>query len=657
MMAARLCVIASCCWCLTAALILDASDAADVAPEPNRTIADVIANDESLDDFYSLLEAAGLVDLLRDSNSGDLTVFAPTFVNKFDNKYLTKPWILHLRDILKLHFAQGNISSDQLLVNKTTLEMLNGEQVRVKVVDSSVILLSSSNTDEALVVKSDLFATNGVVHKINTALLPFWYNLDLVSLAVKLEEVWDDISASMGFLWLAVDKGGLQPFGDAVTVFYPTDSAWVEVDAETWDYYTDPKNTLEAVELAKGHVVETVYPTVSAKDGDVLTTMAGTRISVTVLPDSNNTILLNDELPLDHRRDILAKNGIVHGIGKFLIPPPLPPTTAPSPTFKPNSSGAINETMLFQDITLTFIGVFKRLTNDELSMFENVTATWYRDFFAAREVALNLRNFSTEVSVTHQKIITNEASLTLTYDQAIMYVSLGDPKLLNEEYVTAPFLDADTNNEYWWRLITTIETFFDLQSPIEVPQISNATATEAPNESDSERQLSIGAITGVAVGVLLILVFIAAFAAFRWGSKRRDMSAIPAVAVPAEDNVMPSNRSDVTMRPEMIVEVLPPPSGLQTDIVDDLLPPSDMRTEKVNTDFPPSGKPLPAYKDQVRHATAPIITQSDPAFTVAVPKYTDQSQPKLVVDVPTQSEREGENEASLPDFKDQARGR
>ena len=156
----------------------------------------------------------------------------------------------------------------------------------------------------------------------------------LFQLAFLLATQWGDISVGMQLIIQAV-QGGLTVFGEELTAFFPLDTAFRELEPEILAFYMDPVNTADLVKLLQGHLVETVYSSVGATDGEVLTTLSGTQIVVSVLPD--NTVMFNDAA-LDPRSDILASNGIIHGITKVFLPPTTMPTTSSSPTQTPSSS-------------------------------------------------------------------------------------------------------------------------------------------------------------------------------------------------------------------------------------------------------------------------------------------------------------------------------
>ncbi|MEX0323293.1 MAG: fasciclin domain-containing protein [Puniceicoccaceae bacterium] len=123
----------------------------------------------SFNTLAAALTAAGLVDTLQ--GDGPFTVFAPTdeafaklpagtveSLLKPENKQA-------LIDILTYHVVAGEVTSDQVvkLDSATTVE---GSDVAIKVKDGSVFV------DNAQVVKTDISASNGVIHVIDSVILP-----------------------------------------------------------------------------------------------------------------------------------------------------------------------------------------------------------------------------------------------------------------------------------------------------------------------------------------------------------------------------------------------------------------------------------------------------------------------------------------------------
>lgn len=137
--------------------------------------ADIVDTAAAAGSFSTLLaaaEAAGLVDALK--AEGPLTVFAPT-----DEAFAALPagtveTLLQpenkdaLAGVLKLHVVAGKVKSKDLAGQQITATTLNGD-LAVDGTDG-VVLTAPGST--ATVVTADVSASNGVIHVIDTVLLP-----------------------------------------------------------------------------------------------------------------------------------------------------------------------------------------------------------------------------------------------------------------------------------------------------------------------------------------------------------------------------------------------------------------------------------------------------------------------------------------------------
>ncbi|KPK48687.1 MAG: hypothetical protein AMJ63_17980 [Myxococcales bacterium SG8_38_1] len=115
------------------------------------------------------LEAAGLVDTLK--GDGPFTVFAPTdaaFAKLPEGtvESLLKP---ENRDqliaILTYHVVPGKVKAADV-VKLSEAKTVNGQDVAITVADSGVQI------NDANVVKTDIGASNGVIHVIDTVIIP-----------------------------------------------------------------------------------------------------------------------------------------------------------------------------------------------------------------------------------------------------------------------------------------------------------------------------------------------------------------------------------------------------------------------------------------------------------------------------------------------------
>src|SRR6476646_1960369 len=134
--------------------------------------ADIVETAVAAGSFNTLVtavKAAGLVDTLK--GPGPFTVFAPTdeaFARlpggSVEN--LLKPENKQqLVAILTYHVVPGKVMSKDLVGKKTMAKTVEGTQVSIDATDGARV-------DNAKVVKADIEASNGVIHVIDTVIIP-----------------------------------------------------------------------------------------------------------------------------------------------------------------------------------------------------------------------------------------------------------------------------------------------------------------------------------------------------------------------------------------------------------------------------------------------------------------------------------------------------
>ena len=113
------------------------------------------------------LTETGLVEALQ--SDGPFTVFAPT-----DDAFAKLPegtleTLINdketLKKILLYHVVAGEVTSKEV-VNLTKAETLAGKNIKIKVIEGSVMINNSK------VIGADIMASNGVIHAIDTVLIP-----------------------------------------------------------------------------------------------------------------------------------------------------------------------------------------------------------------------------------------------------------------------------------------------------------------------------------------------------------------------------------------------------------------------------------------------------------------------------------------------------
>uniref|UniRef100_A0A8C3G4F1 Periostin n=1 Tax=Cyclopterus lumpus TaxID=8103 RepID=A0A8C3G4F1_CYCLU len=134
-----------------------------------KTIYELLVDDRRFKIFLSLMETAGLTDLLK--QEGSYTIFAPTddaFANLSREDFaLLKSDLNALRIILLYHFSNGIFINGGLEGGVTNLlKTLQGNNLQVISVNNSI------NVNSVDVAESDLMATNGVIHVVKNVLYP-----------------------------------------------------------------------------------------------------------------------------------------------------------------------------------------------------------------------------------------------------------------------------------------------------------------------------------------------------------------------------------------------------------------------------------------------------------------------------------------------------
>lgn len=135
-------------------------------------IVDVAASIEDFSTLVAAVEAAGLVETLK--GDGPFTVFAPTdaaFESALASLGITAEELLAdtetLTSILTYHVVAGEVdAATAISLDGQSAETVNGATVDISVVDGAVMV------NDATVTTPDVQASNGIIHVIDTVLLP-----------------------------------------------------------------------------------------------------------------------------------------------------------------------------------------------------------------------------------------------------------------------------------------------------------------------------------------------------------------------------------------------------------------------------------------------------------------------------------------------------
>jgi uncharacterized surface protein with fasciclin (FAS1) repeats len=270
----------------------------------SNTIYDIVSNSTDHTTLEAALDACSL-DAFFSDPMASLTLFAPT-----DAAFSALPSgtvtalladIPLLTSILEHHAVQGTVMSSMLSNNQVVTTLL-GTDVTVTITNGMVYI------DNAQVTVADIVADNGVVHVIDAVLLPPSNSIyDIVSNSTD----HTTLKAAIDACGLDATLSGAGPF----TLFAPTDAAFNALPAGTVTALL--ADIPQLTDILKHHVVGDGVTSGQLSNGQVVTTLLGTDVTVTI---TNGMVYIdNAQVTV---ADIVADNGVVHVIDAVLLPPP-----------------------------------------------------------------------------------------------------------------------------------------------------------------------------------------------------------------------------------------------------------------------------------------------------------------------------------------------
>ena len=323
---------------LALALVVGLLPTAAFAQDEPADIVDTAVAAGNFSTLVAAVQAAGLVDTLK--GDGPFTVFAPT-----DEAFAKLPAgtvdaLLAdpegaLKQILLYHVVPGKVLSSDLS-DGLEAPTAQGENVKFTLADGKALV------NDANIVAADIEASNGVIHVIDSVILPPSLaaasaeatpeaaamaaeatpeaTAEAMAEAAPVADIVDTAVAAGSFKTLvaAVQAAGLVdalkgegPF----TVFAPTDDAFAKLPAGTVDaLLADPKGDLTQILLY--HVLSGKVLAADVKDGLEATTLQGKPVKFSI---KDGKPYINDAQIVT--TDIATSNGVIHVIDSVILPP------------------------------------------------------------------------------------------------------------------------------------------------------------------------------------------------------------------------------------------------------------------------------------------------------------------------------------------------
>ena len=280
-----------------------------------KDIVDTAVGAGSFKTLAAALTAADLIPTLK--GAGPFTVFAPTDAAFAKIPKADLDAILadkkKLTDILTYHVIAGAVpASTVVTLDGKSAKTVNGAEVKIAIVGGKVVLNGNVN-----VVTTDIKASNGIIHVIDSVLLPPAPSPVAVAGGKTIVDVAES-AGSFKTLLAAVDAAGLTatlrsagPF----TVFAPTDDAFNVLPKETLAFLLKPENKKALTDILTFHVVPGSVNAAKVVASHDLPTVNGKRSAITV---RGGRVYINGaEIKVT---DIATSNGIIHVIDTVMIP-------------------------------------------------------------------------------------------------------------------------------------------------------------------------------------------------------------------------------------------------------------------------------------------------------------------------------------------------
>lgn len=271
--------------------------------------ADIVDTAVGAGNFKTLAAALGAADLVETlKGDGPFTVLAPTdaafaklpegtveTLLKPENKAM-------LAGILTYHVVPGKVMAEQV-VGLSGAQTVNGQRVDIKVDGATVMI------DGATVTTTDIACDNGVIHVIDSVILPADKTIPATAAAAGQFETLLTAAKAAG---LAEVLSGEGPF----TVFAPTDEAFAKLPEGTVATLLKSENKQKLVDILKYHVLSGRVYSADAVAAKSAKTLEGSSVAIRV---TDAGAMINDAKLV--ATDVDASNGVIHIVDSVLMPP------------------------------------------------------------------------------------------------------------------------------------------------------------------------------------------------------------------------------------------------------------------------------------------------------------------------------------------------
>ncbi|NGP75845.1 fasciclin domain-containing protein [Balneolaceae bacterium YR4-1] len=307
------------------------------------SILEIAASSEDFSTLAAAVEFAGLQDALNGKRQ--FTVFAPTneaFDALLAELDLTAEELLVeenkelVTNILLYHVAPGSRDAEDVTESDQVNTLLK-KFITVQE-DDGAFLVGNEENGFAQIIATDIFASNGVVHAIDSVMLPPTgknagdgedddegededrEDLDTILEIASSSEDFSTLAAAVEFAGLSEALGGKRQY----TVFAPNNEAFDALLAElglTAEELLVEENKELVTNILLYHVAPGARDAEDVTESDQVNTLLEKYISVQ--EDDGAFFVGNEENGFAQiiATDIFASNGVIHAIDNVMLPP------------------------------------------------------------------------------------------------------------------------------------------------------------------------------------------------------------------------------------------------------------------------------------------------------------------------------------------------
>ncbi len=288
-------------------------------PPPTKNIVETAT---AAGGFTTLLAAAGAADpavVAALTGPGPVTLFAPTddaFTALLAELNLTANQLLAdkalLTTVLTYHVVPSKVLKANIPVGKA-IKSVQGDIFKVDTNSAGALQVFDGRNRASNITRTDILATNGVIHVIDKVILPA--NKNIVATAQGLPDFSTLVEAVVA-AGLVDTLSGTGPF----TVFAPTNTAFANALADLGvtkaQLFAD---TALLSKILRYHVVPSRVLKAEIPFGTAVATVQGETLII------DTTATITDQRARTAKigpADVLTSNGVIHVIDKVILPKP-----------------------------------------------------------------------------------------------------------------------------------------------------------------------------------------------------------------------------------------------------------------------------------------------------------------------------------------------